>query len=96
MSQTALVAMTNQVSEVTISSNFRMHTIGISLTGGIVTVEARVPGGSYEPVMDSDTGNAIQLDGSESLVIEEIALEALRFTPLGATYSVKVTSQASD
>lgn len=96
MSVQATVRPTTEQFFVFIPENHRQHTIGVVVMGGYVLVDARVPGGDYEPVMDSDTNAALQMTGSESISIEEISLESIRFTPVGATYSAKVTSQAAD
>lgn len=96
MSVQSTVLTTAAQSAVSIPPNLRMHTIGVVSSGGYVLVDAKVPGGTYEPVMDSDTSAPLQMAGAESVTIDEISIEAVRFTPVGATYSAVVTSQAAD
>ena len=96
MSQQAIVESTTLEREVSISDNFRIHTIGVVVSGGVVRVDAQVPGGNYEPVMDTATGQPLELIGTESITLSEIAMQKLKFKPDGATYSAIVTSQAYD
>ena len=96
MSVKATVNTTTETKTVTIPENHRHHTIGAVVSGGYILVEARVPGGDFEPVMDSGTSAPLHINGTESVSIEEISVEAIRFTPVGATYSACVTSQAAD
>lgn len=96
MSVQSTVLTTTETAEVQIPPNHRIHTIGVTATGGYVLVDVRVPGGEYEPVMDSATDAPLHVTGSESVSIEEISVEAMRFTPMGATYSAVVTSQGAD
>lgn len=96
MSVQSTVLTTTATAAVSIPPNHRMHTIGVTATGGYVLIDVRVPGSGYEPVMDGDTDAPLQMTGDESVSIEEISIEAVRFTPMGATYSAVVTSQGAD
>lgn len=96
MSQQAIVQQTTQEAIVTISQNFRMHTIGLKVFSGVVRIDVMPPGGDYEPVMDSATNAPIEVAESEVIVFDELAIQYIKFKPDSASYSAIVTSQASD